>query len=77
VATPAADEAELHIALTENGVAKMRPVSAVDANDGTPVVMKPGGLHIMLTRLKAPLKEGQSFPLTLTFEKALARHGRR
>jgi copper(I)-binding protein len=70
VATPAADEAELHIAFTENGVAKMRPVSAVDVNDGAPIVMKPGGLHIMLMGLKAPLKEGQSFPLTLTFEKA-------
>ena len=38
VATPAAEEAELHIAVTENGVAKMRPVSAVDVNNGTPVV---------------------------------------
>ncbi len=31
--------------------------------------MDPGGLHIMLTGLKAPLKEGQSIRLTLQFEK--------
>jgi hypothetical protein len=34
------------------------------------VTLKPGGLHVMLTGLKQPLSEGQSFPLTLTFEKA-------
>ena len=32
--------------------------------------MKPGGLHIMLMGLAAPLVESESFPLTLTFERA-------
>ena len=32
--------------------------------------LAPGGYHVMLMGLKAPLKEGQSFPLTLTFEHA-------
>jgi copper(I)-binding protein len=27
-------------------------------------------MHVMLMGLKAPLKDGQSFPLTLTFETA-------
>jgi periplasmic copper chaperone A len=33
-------------------------------------VFQPGGLHVMLLDLKAPLKEGEHFPVTLTFEKA-------
>ena len=32
--------------------------------------LQPGGLHIMLTVLTVPLVEGNSFPLTLTFERA-------
>ena len=33
--------------------------------------MQPGtGMHLMLIGLKAPLKEGTSFPMTLQFERA-------
>jgi hypothetical protein len=32
-------------------------------------MLKPGGMHVMLTGLSQPLKQGQSFPLTLTFAK--------
>jgi copper(I)-binding protein len=32
--------------------------------------MKPGGYHIMLMGLKAPLKTGEEIEITLTFEKA-------
>jgi copper(I)-binding protein len=31
-------------------------------------VLKPGGLHVMMIDLKAPLKEGDSVPITLTFD---------
>ena len=33
------------------------------------VALKPSGLHLML-RIKQHLVEGETFPLTLTFEKA-------
>jgi copper(I)-binding protein len=49
---------------------KMRPVKAIEVAPGEPAVLKPGGLHVMLMGLKAPLVKGQSFPLTLVFEKA-------
>jgi copper(I)-binding protein len=49
---------------------KMRPISKVDIPAGQPVSLKPGGEHIMLMGLSQPLREGQSFPLTLDFEKA-------
>jgi copper(I)-binding protein len=49
---------------------KMRPVPSVALDTGKPVTLKPGGLHVMLMGLKAPLKAGDSFPLTLTFTHA-------
>jgi len=70
VATPAAKNASLHTSLIEQGVMKMRPLKAVEVHPGEPAVLRPGGAHIMLMGLKAPLKEGTQFPLTLTFEKA-------
>jgi copper(I)-binding protein len=30
--------------------------------------LKPGGYHVMLMELKQPLKEGETVPVTLTFE---------
>lgn len=68
--SPAAPSATLHTHLIEDGVMKMRPVDGIDIAPGTTVALKPGGLHIMLLGLKVPLKEGDSFPLTLTFQKA-------
>jgi hypothetical protein len=69
-ATPVAGEAQLHTTINDNGVMKMRPVSAIDLKPGASVTLKPGGMHLMMTDLKQPLKEGDSFPLALTFEKA-------
>lgn len=37
---------------------------------GKTVELAPGGYHVMLMELAAPLKEGSTFDLTLTFEKA-------
>ena len=34
------------------------------------MTLKPGGYHIMLMGLKQQLKDGETFPVTLTFEKA-------
>lgn len=70
VSSPAAEKVELHTHIMENGVAQMRPVDAIALTAGTPVELKPGGLHIMLIGLKAPLKAGDMLPLTLHFEKA-------
>ena len=37
---------------------------------GGSVQLAPGGVHLMLIDLKEPLKQGETFPLTLTFAKA-------
>ncbi|MFN4284314.1 MAG: copper chaperone PCu(A)C [Alphaproteobacteria bacterium] len=70
VETPRAARAELHTMMMDGDVMKMRQVSAIEVNPGEPTVLKPGGLHIMLIGLTAPLREKDRFPLTLTFEKA-------
>src|SRR5580700_10074545 len=70
VSTPIAKQAELHNMTMEGGVMKMRPLADVDLPANQPVTLKPGGTHIMLVGLNQPLKPGQSFPLTLSFEKA-------
>ena len=49
---------------------KMRPVAGLAISAGTPISMAPGGYHVMLTDLKHPLTSGQTFPLSLRFEKA-------
>jgi periplasmic copper chaperone A len=70
VSTPVAGTAEVHSTTTENGMMRMRPAGPLDVKPGTPVVLKPGGYHVMLMDLKGPLVAGQSFAVTLTFEKA-------
>lgn len=70
-ASPAAARVELHThTLDAQGVARMMQVQAIEVAPGSPTELRPGGLHVMLMGLTAPLAEGQSIPLTLTFEKA-------
>jgi periplasmic copper chaperone A len=73
VSSPAAKKAELHSMSMEGMVMKMRPLAGLDIAAGQPVTLKPGGEHIMLLGLNGQLREGQFFPMTLTFEKAGAR----
>jgi periplasmic copper chaperone A len=70
VSSPVAKKTELHTMSMQGMVMKMRPLSELDIPAGLPVTLKPGGEHIMLLGLNHPLREGQSFPLTLNFEKA-------
>jgi copper(I)-binding protein len=68
--TPAAATAEIHESMSDMGMMKMRPVVGLALEPGKPVTLKPGGYHVMLTGLKAPLKAGDTFPLTLKFQHA-------
>ena len=54
-----------------DGIMKMRPVEGGIAVPAEGMAeLKPGGLHVMLLGLAAPLAEGATIPVTLTFEKA-------
>ncbi|QCB48270.1 copper chaperone PCu(A)C [Hydrogenophaga sp. PAMC20947] len=70
VSSAAAGVAEIHEMSMENDVMKMRQIDGLDLNAGKATELKPGGFHIMLMDLKAPLKGGDSVPMTLTFEDA-------
>jgi periplasmic copper chaperone A len=70
VTSPLAEKIQFHAMAIDNGVAKMIQLSAIELHPGVPVVFKPGGIHMMLLGLKRQLKEGETVPLTLMFEKA-------
>lgn len=61
---------ELHAHISEDGIMKMRKLDAVDLPHGGMVRFQPHGNHIMFIGLKAPLKEGETVHLTLSFENA-------
>ena len=61
---------EMHSMAMDGDVMRMRQVQAIELPAGKTVELKPGGLHIMLVGLKAPLKAGDHFPMKLSFAKA-------
>ena len=70
-ASPAASRVELHNGeIGADGVMRMRELEAIPVPAGTTTEMQPGGgLHLMLMELTKPLVQGESFPLTLEFER--------
>lgn len=65
--SPIAERIELHTHVMDGGIARMRRVEAVEVPPDTPVILEPGGLHLMLFGLKEPLVEGKRFSLSLEF----------
>ena len=71
VSSPDAARVEIHThQIDKRGVARMRPVAGLAIRAGAPTVFKPGGLHLMLFGLKAPLKKGGKVPLVFHFQRA-------
>ena len=71
IVIPAPANAMLHASETSGGVLRMREMgSGLAIPAGTSVELKPGGSHIMITGLDAPLREGSSLDLRLKFEKS-------
>lgn len=68
--TPAAGQVEFHETTMVDGIARMRPREQVEVAAGATVKLEPGGLHLMLVGLKAPLAVGSRVPLTLEFRGA-------
>ena len=65
--SPAAGIVEIHEMKMDAGVMRMSAIPALPLPAGKAVELKPGGYHVMLMALKAPLKEGDTVPVTLTF----------
>ncbi len=70
VASPAADKVLLHEMTMDGTVMRMRTLTRLPLPAGASITAAPGGTHIMLIGLKAPLVVGTSITLHLTFEKA-------
>lgn len=67
---PVSPTVEMHTMSMENNVMRMREVAHIDVPAGGTVTLAPGGLHLMFMGLPQALTEGQTFPLTLRFERA-------
>jgi periplasmic copper chaperone A len=66
-----AGKIEVHEMALNNGVMTMRPLDkGLAIEPGKTVKLAPGGYHLMMFDLKSPLKQGDSVPITLEFEKA-------
>lgn len=66
----AARAVEIHESLAQNGVVEMRRVDALPVGAGASVELAPGGTHVMLVGLAAPLAAGATIQLTLAFATA-------
>ncbi|MCU0804329.1 MAG: copper chaperone PCu(A)C [Burkholderiales bacterium] len=63
--SPAANIVEIHEMAMEGNVMRMRAIPKLDLPAGQTVALKPGGYHVMLIDLKAPLKKGDMVPVKL------------
>lgn len=71
VSSDVANETQIHEMAMEGDVMKMRQlVDGLEIPAGETVVLAPGSFHIMFLGLKQAFVEGETIPVTLTFEKA-------
>ncbi|ARM88584.1 GLE1 domain-containing protein [Rhizobium sp. CIAT894] len=71
VTSAAAGEVQIHEMATKDNVMRMRQLKdGVAIAAGETVKLEPGNLHLMFQKVKTPFKQGDTVPVTLTFEKA-------
>ena len=63
--SPSAGIVEIHEMRMEGNTMRMRGVDRLELPAGQAVELKPGGYHVMLMDLKAPLKKGDTVPIKL------------
>ena len=66
--TSIANKVELHTVIKTDDMMKMREVDTIEIPKNQDVMLKPGGLHIMLLDLTQPLKEKEFIDVTLNFK---------
>ncbi|OHV21957.1 DUF1775 domain-containing protein [Rhizobium sp. RMa-01] len=71
VTSPAAGEVQIHEMVTKDNVMRMRQLNeGIAIAAGQTLKLEPGNLHLMFQKVKTPFKQGDTVPVTLTFEKA-------
>lgn len=68
VETPATAQVELHQTQMQGDIMRMNRLDALEIDATSTLTLAPNGLHIMLMGLQTPLIEGETLPLTLTFD---------
>ena len=71
--TQVAQTVEIHEMTMDGDIMKMRPLSSIEIPAGGEVSVakgNPNGYHLMLLGLKQALKDGDRFPVWLTFKQA-------
>lgn len=68
--SPIAHSVELHQSRMADGIMSMDHVDQLRISPEQAIIMSPSGYHLMLMGLKQPLKEGDTQPIYLHFEKA-------
>ncbi len=63
--SPLAGIVEIHEMRMEGNTMRMRAVETLELPAGRTVELKPGGYHVMLMDLKAPLKQGDTVTIKL------------
>jgi hypothetical protein len=65
-----ASRVELHETVRDGANAKMQPVAGIDIPATGVAKLEPGGYHVMLLGVSAPIRAGTTIDVELTFEKA-------
>jgi copper(I)-binding protein len=68
--TPAAGAVEIHTHVAAGGLQRMVRLEDLGLPAGEPVRLEPGGMHLMLLDLAAPLEAGTKVRLSLRFAAA-------
>ena len=68
--SPRASRVEVHATVHEADTVRMKRVDPLHVGAGERLTLEPGGMHLMLMGLDAPLREGEKVPLVLRFEVA-------
>jgi copper(I)-binding protein len=66
--SPQFGDVSLHRTSMQDGMSRMRPVSALPIPAGGAAVLAPGGLHLMLMRPASPIKAGMKVPVTFRLQ---------
>ena len=71
IVAPEPTKAAVHATDSAGGISRMRELgSGLAVPAGATVELKPGGTHVMITGLGAPLSRGEILKLRLSFEKS-------
>lgn len=68
ISSPAFGQVEIHRTTTRDNIARMERVKELAIPPRSSVMIKPGGMHLMLMGGKKPLQAGDQVPMTLIFK---------